>query len=48
LLERRDGKSCFHRKALTPELEKEVDNALKTALAASTKRGWLPVADILS
>ena len=41
LLQLLDGKSCFHLKALTPELKKDVNTALKTALAAYKKRKWL-------
>ena len=41
LLKQLDGKTCFHMKALTPELKKDVDAALKVALAAYKKRKWL-------
>ena len=41
LLQHLDGKSCFHLKALTPELKKNVDAALKTAMASYKKRKLL-------
>ena len=41
LLQHLDGKSCFHLKALTPGLKKDVDVALKLAMASYKKRKWL-------
>jgi hypothetical protein len=41
LLKHLDGKCCFHMKALTPELKKDVDAALKIALAEYRKKKWL-------
>lgn len=41
LLKHLDGKTCLHMKALTPELKKDVDAALKIAMAAYKKRKWL-------
>jgi hypothetical protein len=35
------GKSCFYVKQLTPELRKEIDEALKSGLAAYRKLGWV-------
>ena len=41
LLQHLDGKSCFHLKALTPELKMDVDAALKASLAVFKKNKWL-------
>lgn len=41
LLKHLDGKCCFHMKALTPGLKKDVDAALKAGLVAYKKRKWL-------
>jgi hypothetical protein len=41
LLKHLDGKACFHFKALTPELKKDIAAALRLGLAGYKKRGWL-------
>jgi hypothetical protein len=41
LLKHLDGKCCFHMKSLTPQLKKDVDAALKAAVAEHKKRRWL-------
>lgn len=41
LLKHLDGKCCFHMKALTPGLKKDVDAALKAGMAVYRKRKWL-------
>jgi hypothetical protein len=41
LLKHLDGKCCFHMKALTPGLKKDVGAALKLGLAEYKKRKWL-------
>lgn len=41
LLEHLDGKGCFHLKALTPGLEKEIDAALKVGLRTCRERKWI-------
>ena len=41
LLKHLDGKTCFHMKALTPGLKKDVDAALKAALAVYKNKKWL-------
>lgn len=38
LLKHLDGKTCFHMKALTPCLKKDVDATLKLALAVYKKK----------
>ena len=35
------GKSCFHIKELNPELEKQIEKALKIGYALYKKRGWI-------
>lgn len=35
------GKACFHIKSLTPELKREIKQALKNGLAAYKKFGWV-------
>lgn len=41
LLQHLDGSCCFHFKALTPALKKDIAAALKLGLAGYKKRGWL-------
>ena len=41
LLKHLDGKSCFHFKALTPALKKDVQAALKIGIEAYRKNNWI-------
>jgi hypothetical protein len=41
LLSHLDGKSCFHFKALTPALKKDVEAAMKLGLDAYRKKNWI-------
>ncbi len=41
LLSRLKGKSCFHIKELTPELETQVSEALQQGYERYRQRGWL-------
>jgi hypothetical protein len=41
LMKHLDGKSCFHMTSLTPELKKDIDDALRAGFAAYKKSKWL-------
>jgi hypothetical protein len=41
LLAHLDGKSCFHFKALTPALKKDLETGLKLGVEAYRKRNWI-------
>jgi len=41
LLKHLDGKTCFHFAALTPQLKKDVQAALKIGLKAYREREWI-------
>jgi hypothetical protein len=41
LLKLLKGKSCFHIKKLTPELQGQVESALQIGFAAYQQRGWV-------
>jgi len=41
LLKLLKGKSCFHIKKLNPELEMQIDFALKVGYELYKKRGWI-------
>jgi hypothetical protein len=41
LMQHLDGKSCFHMTALTPQLKKDADAALKLGLASYKKQKWI-------
>lgn len=41
LLKLLKGKTCFHIKELTPELENQINDALKMGYSLYEKRGWI-------